>query len=71
MKHDAVMGSPPRYALVLSVSFPPPDLMRRINTRIVNIAARGVGGLSRRARTGSLQYTAVATTVYNLPVRLC
>ena len=46
-----------------------PDLMRRINTHIVNIAAGRTGGLSFRVKGGSLRYTVGATTAYNLHVR--
>ena len=71
MTHDAVIGSLLRYALVLTGSCLPPDLLRKINTQVVNIAARKVGGLSRSARIESLHYTVGTTTVYNLYVRHC
>ena len=71
MTHDAVIGSLLRYALTFTGSCFPPYLMKRINTQIVNIAARRIGDLSRSTRIESLHYTVGTTTIYNLYVRHC
>ena len=71
MTHDAVIISLLRYALVVTGSCLPPDLMRRLNTQVVNVAARKIGGLSRSTRIESLHFSVGTTTVYNLYVKHC
>ena len=50
MTHDAMIPSLLRYGVVLAGSCFPPALFRRINTQIVNIAARRAGRLRRTTR---------------------
>ena len=49
----------------------PSDRLNRINTQVVNIAARRIGGLSRSARTKVLHYVAGTSAMYNLYARHC
>ena len=71
MTHDAVITSLLRYALVITGSCFPPDLLRRINTEVVNIVARKIGGLSRSTRIESLHLVVGAAAIYDLYVRHC
>ena len=71
MTHDAAITSPPRYALGLTGSSLSPDLARRLNTRVVNIAARDIGGRSRGTPLVSLHYVAGTATIYNLYLMHC
>ena len=56
---DAVAPSLLRYALTVTGSCYSPDLMRSVNTQIVNIGERKIGGASRSARIASLHFTVV------------
>ena len=48
----------------------PPNLLNRINTQVVNIAARWIGGLSRSARKKVLHYVVSTSAINNVYVRL-
>ena len=71
MTHDAVITSLLRYALTITGSCMPPDLMRKLNTQIVNIARRKTGMLSRSARIESLHLATGTSTILNLYARHC
>ena len=58
MTHDAVIGSLLRYALTFTGSCLPPDLMERINTQVVNIAARRIGALDKHTRIEAMHFIA-------------
>ena len=58
--HDSVICSLVRYALGLVETCLPPDLFAKIDTRIPNIAARRITGLSRSARIEPPHYQAGA-----------
>ena len=49
MTHDALLGSLLRYALAVAGSCLPPDLSQKIDTRLVDIAAREILGVDRTA----------------------
>ena len=69
MTHNAVITSLLRRALGITVSCRPPDLLRRVDTQIVNIAARKIGGLSRSARTEGLHLALGPSAIYNSYMR--
>ena len=56
MTHEAVITSPLRYSLAVTGSCLPPDLAKTLNTQVVTIAARKVGGRSRAVRNESLHF---------------
>ena len=60
--HNAVINSMLRYALVVTGSTSPPDLVRRVDTQVINVAARKIGGISRTARIESLHFIMNAMT---------
>ena len=66
MTHDAVITSLLRYALSLVGSCLPSDLFRKVDTMIVNVAARKIGGLSRTTRIESLHFLAGTFSMSNL-----
>ena len=66
MARDSVIGSILRYGLVLTGSCFPPDLMRKMNTQILNISARKVGGIARTARIESLHFVTEVMSFYNM-----
>ena len=69
--HNAVIGSILRYALVMTGSAMPPDLIKKMNTQIINIAARRVSGVSRTARIECLHFAINTATFLNLYVKHC
>ena len=71
MTRDAGISSLLRYALVVTGSCYPPDLIRSANRRIANIAAGKIGGAARSARSESLHFTVGTDAIYNLDVRHC
>ena len=71
MTHDAVIVSLMRYALTVTGSAYPPDLMRKMTTRIANITSRQIGGLSRSARIEALHFSVGTHTFQNLYVMHC
>ena len=71
MTHDAVITSLLRYALTITGSCIPPDLMRKLNTQIVNIAARKISTLSRSTRIESLHLATGTSTILNLYIKHC
>ena len=66
MTHDAAISRLLRYALVVAGSCFPPEIMCSVNTQIVNIAAREIGGLGRSARIESLPFATGASAIFNL-----
>ena len=66
MARDSVIGSILRYGLVLTGSCFPPDLMRKMNTQILNISARKVGGVARTARSESLHLVTEVMSFYDM-----
>ena len=69
--HNAVINSLLRYALTVTGSVFPPDLVRKLNTQIINAAARKIGGVSRTARIESLHFVMNTATFLNLYVPHC
>ena len=69
--HDAVIKSLLRYALAVTGSAFPPDLVRRVNAQIINIAARRIGGVRRNARIESLRLIMNTATFVNLYLPHC
>ena len=66
MTHDAVITSLMRYALCIVGSCLPTDLFRKLDTMIVNIAARKIGGLNRTVRIESLHFLSGTKSMSNL-----
>ena len=71
MTRDAEADSLLRHALAVTGSCFAPDLRRRINTQVVNVAARGIRGHSRSARIESLHFAGGATAAYKSYVKHC
>ena len=71
MARDAIIGSLLRYAQILTGSCFPPDLLHKMNTQVLNIAARRVGGLARTARIESLHFITGAMSIYNMYIVHC
>ena len=69
--HNAVIGSILRYALAMTGSVMPPDLVKKMKTQIINIAARKVSGVSRTARIECLHFAINTATFLNLYVKHC
>ena len=53
---DAAVGSLLRYGNVIMVSCMPEDLVRKIDTQDINVAARGVRGADRSSRIAVLRF---------------
>ena len=68
---NAVVNSLLKYVLAVTGSVSTPGLVRRVNTQIMKIAARKVGGVNRTARTESLHCLVGAATLMNLYVPNC
>ena len=66
-----VINSLLRYALVVTGSTFPPDMVRKVNTQIINITAREIGGMSCAARIARLHVAMNAVTLVNLYVTHC
>ena len=60
--HNAVINSLLRYALAITGSVFPPDLVRRVNTQIINVAASKIGGANRTARIECMHFIMNAMT---------
>ena len=71
MTDGAVITSLLRYAMVVTGSRLLPDLLRRLNAQIVNIASRRAGGRSRSARIQSLHLAVGASTISHLCANHC
>ena len=71
MTHDAVIISLMRYALGFVGSCLPTDLFKKLDTMIINIAARKIGGLSRTTRIESLHFLSGTRSMSNLYVLHC
>ena len=69
--HDAVMNSLLCYALAITGSVFPPDLVWLVNTQVINVAARKVGGVSRTARIENSHFVINTATYMNLYVVHC
>ena len=68
---NAAIGIILRYTLVVTGSATPPDLVKKMNTQIINIAARKVRGVSRTARIECLHFAINTATFLNLFVKRC
>ena len=66
--HNAVIDSLLRYALTATGSVFPPDLVGRVNTQIINTAARKIGGVSRTTRMENLHLILNTMAFMNLYV---
>ena len=69
--YNAAINSLLRYALAITGSVFPLDLVRRINTKVVKIAYRKIGRVGRTARIESPHFVMNAATVMNLYVPHC
>ena len=66
MTHDAVIVSLMRYAMGFVASCLPGDLFRKLDTMIINIAARKIGGLGRTTRIEALHFLSGTLSMSNL-----
>ena len=71
MSHDALVASLLGCAPTVTGSCYPPGLACSINTQVVNIVARKIGGLSRSARIETLRHVAGTFSIQKLNVRHC
>ena len=68
MTHDALRGSLLRYAPAVAGSCLLPDLSQKIDTRLVDSAARKILGVDRTARVETLHFVAGAYNFRNMGV---
>ena len=64
--HDAIITSPLRYGLVVFGSCCPDDLANRVDTAIINTAARRISGLPLSTRIEVLHFLAGTRSSRNL-----
>ena len=71
MTHTAIITSLLRYGMIMVGSCLPPDTFDKIETQIVNIAARKVGGLDRSTRIEALHFLTHTHSYKNLYIMHC
>ena len=69
--HDAIVTSPLRYGLVLAGPCPPHDLMTRVDTQVISIAASRIAGLPLSSRVECLQFISGKHSFRNMYIKQC
>ena len=69
--HDALINSLLRYGLVFTGTCLPDDLLNKLDTGVINIAARRISGLPRIARIEALHFVSGTHSSRNLYAQHC